>query len=75
MRREIVHILIKLKGGADMQKIKEQAEEIYNNEESFDQRVVEVSTTQRDHHGKVNFRLKEEYLKWFDPYFFLIPKD
>ena len=42
MRREIVHKLIKLRGSSDMKKLKESVEEIYNDEDSFDQRVVEV---------------------------------
>lgn len=77
-QRSIVHALVLLGGRADFKQLKKQMEtsDIYTESENFEEELLAVTTQSKDASGKkVIFKLKEEqYLSWFEPYFYLIPE-
>lgn len=69
-----MHILIKGRGSGDMKYLKEESETIYSENEMFEDTVLEVADCSKDSTGKISFKIKEDYLQWFDPYFYLNPE-
>ena len=57
-------------------KIKKSAPEIYVKDESFQHRIVKMTTSQTDAGGKKLFRLKDDprLLAMYDPYFYVSEK-
>ena len=56
-------------------KIKKQANQIYqHNSEAFMTALLSLTTSAADNQGKITFRLKEEFLSIFDPYYYVVEK-
>jgi hypothetical protein len=48
---------------------------VFINDKIFEAELFNVSTQSRDISGQITFRLKENYLSWFDPYLYYNPED
>ena len=75
MKRDIIHNIIQSGGRTEIKKLKKITQQVYVDSEKFEEALIEVTEQIKEANKSVVFKLKEEYLKWFDPYFYLIPEN
>lgn len=54
-----------------IEKIKKNSQKMFVNHKSFMPSLLSLTTSSADNQGKIVFRLKEEYLPMFDPYYYI----
>lgn len=57
-----------------IEKIKKQMDKMFYNKDPFMKTLQQVSTTQTDPTGKKTFRLKDEYMCMYDPFYYVSEK-
>ena len=54
-----------------IEKIKKHTSKIFVNHKSFMPSLLSLTTSSADNQGKIAFRLKDEYLPMYDPYYYI----
>jgi len=71
MKREAIHLLMLNKANVNIQVLKKAANEILEKDEVFEEQLFSVSTQGRDNKNKVTFKIKDEEIGMFDPFFYI----
>ena len=74
IEREIVHNLFLQGASTTVDKINKSSDKLYSANPAFMTALVEFSTSQTESSGKKTFRLKDDYLPMYDPYYYVTEK-
>lgn len=74
LAREAVHLLLLNKPRATIDEVKGQMAESLVKDGALQDQLFAVSDQARGRQHMVTFKLKEQYMNWFDPFYFLAPE-
>ena len=69
-----MHNLFLQGASTTVDKINKSSDKLYSANTAFMTALVELSTSQTESSGKKTFRLKDDYLPMYDPYYYVTEK-
>eukprot|EP00347_Sterkiella_histriomuscorum_P017752 403348132 len=74
LRRNIIHTLIQFAGRADIKDLKKGSEKLYVESSYYEDALLEVAEPLKDKSKLALFKLKDQYLNQFEPYYYMNPE-